>query len=77
MKTNCNENLYIVELQNTVFKNFPKKRDELSEEYQKIYEKHYFDNRIGQTKMSFLAQKMESWLHKCVAKSSDSKKRTL
>jgi len=63
--------------QNEIFKRFPKKRNELPENYQKIYEKHYAENRIGQTKMSFLAQKMESWLHKCVARSSDSKKRTL
>jgi len=64
-------------LQNAVFERFPKKRSELTEEYQKIYVKHYEENRIGQTKMSFLAQKMENWLHKCVAKSGDSKKRTL
>jgi len=64
-------------LQNSVFERFPKRRSKLSEEYQKIYVKHYEENRIGQTNMSFLSQKMESWLHKCVAKSSDPKKRTL
>ena len=64
-------------IKNNVFECFPKKRTVLPLEYQKIYEKHYSDNRNGQTKMSSLSQKMESWLHKCIAKSSAPDKRTL
>jgi SAM-dependent methyltransferase len=64
-------------LQNSILEKFPKKRVELPEEYQKIYEKNYIANRNGQTKMSFLSQNMESWLHKCVAKTSNTNKRTL
>jgi hypothetical protein len=60
-----------------IFKQFPKKRIELPEEYQKIYEKHYEENRNGGTKMSFLSQIMEEWLHKSIAKSSDENKITL
>jgi hypothetical protein len=55
------------------FEEFPKRRDDLPEEYQKIYEKHYIENRDGQTKMSFLSQKMESWLHKTVTHTSERK----
>jgi hypothetical protein len=60
-----------------IFEEFPKKRTELPIEYQKIYEKHYTENRNGQTKMSFLSQKMESWLHKSVARTSSTNKKTL
>jgi len=64
-------------LKTDIFNKYPKKRIELPVEYQLIYEKHYTENRKGQTKMSFLSQIMESWLHKCIAKSSDSNKKTL
>ena len=64
-------------LSSNSFSNYPKNRIFLPEEYTKIYEKHYLENRSGQTKMSFLSQKMEIWLHKCIAKSSDSNKKTL
>jgi 2-polyprenyl-3-methyl-5-hydroxy-6-metoxy-1,4-benzoquinol methylase len=64
-------------LQKIVLEKFPKKKIELPKVYQEIYEKHYAENRNGETKMSFLAQKMEEWLHKRVAKSSDTQKRTL
>ena len=60
-----------------IFGNFPKIRIELPLEYQTIYEKHYKENRTGQTKISFLSQMMESWLHKCIAKSSSLNKKTL
>ena len=64
-------------MKNSIFDEYPKKRIELPDEYQKIYEKHYKENRNSQTKMSFLSQKLESWLHKCIAKSSDVSKVTL
>ncbi len=51
-----------------MFSNFPKTRPVLSEAYKRIYEQYYLDNRNGSTFMSFLSQKMESWLHKQVAK---------
>ncbi|MDR2120938.1 MAG: hypothetical protein LBP64_08735 [Tannerella sp.] len=59
------------------FENFPKKREALPIAYQRIYEKQYLQNRTGKTKMSFLSQKMEAWLHKSVAKTSDTNKKTL
>lgn len=46
---------------------FPKKRAELPEEYQKIYDVHYQKNRDGGTKATSLSMRMESWLHKKVA----------
>lgn len=60
-----------------ILKQFPKTRKELPEEYKFIYEKHYEENRKGRTKMSFLSQFMEKWLHKSVAKGSDTRKKTL
>ena len=60
-----------------ILNNFPKVREELPEEYKLVYEKHYEENRKGKTKMSFLSQFMEKWLHASVAKSSDVNKKTL
>ena len=51
-----------------MFENYPKVRIELSPEFQKIYSEHYKNNREGATSASSLAQKMESWLHRMVAK---------
>ncbi|HET6556477.1 MAG TPA: methyltransferase domain-containing protein [Prolixibacteraceae bacterium] len=51
-----------------MFENFPKVRNELPLEFQKIYSEHYKKNREGQTSASSLAQKMEAWLHRKVAK---------
>lgn len=51
-----------------MFENFPKVRNELPLEFQKIYAEHYKKNREGQTSASSLAQKMEAWLHRKVAK---------
>jgi 2-polyprenyl-3-methyl-5-hydroxy-6-metoxy-1,4-benzoquinol methylase len=48
--------------------NFPKKRPELSEEYQKIYNEHYKNNRDGATSASSVTRIMEFWLHKKVAR---------
>lgn len=51
-----------------MFENYPKKRIELPLEFQKIYSEHYKNNREGSTSASSLAQKMEAWLHRKVAK---------
>lgn len=51
-----------------MFDNYPKVRIELPLEYQSIYSEHYKNNRQGSTSASSLAQKMESWLHRKVAK---------
>lgn len=48
--------------------NYPKTRPVLSDDYQKIYNEHYYNNREGTTTASFLTTMMESWLHKKVAK---------
>jgi hypothetical protein len=37
--------------------------------YQEIYDQMYKDNREGRSIMSYLSQKMESWMHRMVAKS--------
>jgi hypothetical protein len=46
---------------------YPKKRNELPKEFQKIYAEHYLSNREGKSTASSLSQKMEAWLHKKVA----------
>jgi len=51
-----------------MFENYPKVRIDLPLEFQKIYAEHYKKNREGQTSASSLAQKMEGWLHRKVAK---------
>ena len=51
-----------------MFENYPKVRIELPMEFKKIYSEHYKKNREGQTSASSLAQKMEAWLHRQVAK---------
>lgn len=51
-----------------MFENYPKVRIALPLEFQKIYSEHYKKNREGQTSASSLAQKMEAWLHRKVAK---------
>lgn len=51
-----------------MFENYPKERIELPLKYRKIYSEHYKNNRDGATSASSLAQKMESWLHRKVAK---------
>jgi len=55
---------------------FPKKRPLLSNNLQKIYAEHYKKNRDGGTPASFLAQKLESWMHKKVATAIPLKKLT-
>jgi hypothetical protein len=51
-----------------MFDSFPKTRPQLSKEIQEIYAAHYKANRQGDTAASSLSQRMESWLHKQVAK---------
>lgn len=51
-----------------MFENYPKERIELPLEFQKIYSEHYKNNRDGSTSASSLAQRMEAWLHRQVAK---------
>ena len=52
-----------------MFETFPKTRPELPEEIKNIvYKTYYKSNRNGQTAASSLSQKMETWLHKQVAK---------
>jgi hypothetical protein len=59
------------------FEKFSKSRLELPDEYKAIYEKIILENRNGETKMSSLSQKMEIWLHKQIARTSDPAKKTL
>jgi len=51
-----------------MFDQFPKTRPPLSKDIEAIYSSHYKSNRQGQTTAASFAQKMESWLHKQVAK---------
>jgi hypothetical protein len=51
-----------------MFGEFPKIRPPLPKEIEGIYSAHYKSNRGGQTTASSLAQRMEAWLHKQVAK---------
>jgi len=64
-----------------MFDRFPKKRPPLPKRIEEIYSAYYKANREGQTTASSLAQRVESWMHKQVAKdlanSPDGKKATL
>jgi hypothetical protein len=51
-----------------MFDSFPKTRPRLSKEIQEIYVTQYKSNRRGETAASALSQRVESWLHKQVAK---------
>lgn len=53
--------------QKSILDKFPKKRIELPEAYQKIYNQHYLFNREGKYKTTSLSQKLESWMHKKIA----------
>jgi SAM-dependent methyltransferase len=53
---------------NDLLSKFPKQRIPLCVEQQAIYEKEYLLNRDGQTFITSLAQKLESWMHRQVAK---------
>ena len=60
-----------------LLKTYPRKRGKLPKEYQRIYDKHYKENRDGATKVSGMSRKMEYWMHRKVAKSSSPGKKTL
>ena len=53
---------------NPVFDAFPKIRPPLPPEITKIFAEHYKENREGRTAASSMAQRMESWLHRQVAR---------
>jgi hypothetical protein len=53
---------------------FPKKRPAISDDMQKIYAVEYKKNRDGKSPLSFVAQKLESWMHKKVSKAYPLKK---
>lgn len=52
----------------SLLKKYPKKRPALPQKQQDIYEKEYLANREGTNFITFLSQKLESWMHKIVAK---------
>lgn len=60
-----------------ILSRYPKKRIELPDSYQNIYDKHYKENRNGSTFASNLSSKLESWLHRQVAKSANPSSVTL
>lgn len=50
-----------------MFERYPKTRPALPTAYQAIYLTCYLENRGGRTRVTSLAQKMESWMHKKIA----------
>ncbi len=54
-----------------MFENFPKTRPSLPKEIEAIYALQYKSNREGQTAASSMSQRVESWMHKQVAKDLD------
>jgi hypothetical protein len=57
-----------------ILSSFPKVRPELSEPYRRIYTEHHRRNREGLSPASSLSQKMESWMHRRVARDSATRK---
>lgn len=53
-----------------VLGSFPKIRPALPEEYQKIYDKHFIENRNGTTSVSHMSSKLEGWMHRQVAETA-------
>ena len=51
-----------------MFENYPKTRPQLPKDIQEIYSVHYKSNRQGGTTASSLSQRLESWLHRQVAR---------
>jgi len=51
-----------------MFDQFPKTRPKLSKDLEQIYYTHHKSNRQGDTTASSISQRMESWLHKQVAR---------
>lgn len=60
-----------------VINRFPKVRVPLPPAYQRIFDEHYLDSREGRTAVTSLASKMESWLHRRVAKTAQKESKTL
>ena len=60
-----------------MFEAFPKQRSELPPAYRAIYEKAYAENRKGETRATSIAQRMERWLHREVARDASAAKSTL
>jgi hypothetical protein len=56
------------EFDTAALKGFPKTRPLLPIEIQKIYDTHYKSNRDGETTAASLAQRLETWMHKKVAR---------
>lgn len=52
----------------SILSQFPKIRSSLTPEFERIYAEHYRSNREGESPASSLAQKMENWLHRQVAR---------
>lgn len=50
------------------FAHFPKQRPSLSAEMAEVYAQHYKANRQGETAATSVAQRMETWLHRQVAR---------
>lgn len=62
-----------------MFEQYPKKRIKLPEEFKEIYLPHYYENREGKTFATYFSNKLESWMHRMVAKDirSNNKLKTL
>jgi len=54
-----------------VFEGFPKQRPELPEAYRDIYVSHYAENRGGGSRATAVAQRLEAWMHRQVAKGAE------
>ena len=56
-----------------VLDKFPKSRQELPEEYLKIYDDYYKNNREGKTAATSISSRLESWMHRkvCTCKVCD------
>lgn len=61
----------------SILDRFPKKRIELPEAYKKIYTEHYFLNREGKYRTTSLSQRLESWMHRKVAKDVQNSNKSL
>ncbi len=55
-------------MKNDILAAFPKTRPELPQEYKDIYEEHYAQNRQGVGVATSVASKLESWMHRQVAR---------
>lgn len=53
-----------------VIKSYPKERPALPEDYQRIYDQHFQENRNGTTNVSRLSSRLEGWMHKKVAETA-------